>query len=282
MVPDSPAEECCAIRAGIRPAPAGLSCAAVLDSGSNAYFNTTLSGVLVSGYCKPGYARSATAPARTCSVVGVWTAVTGSCDRTTTAATAKRCGTRMDPMDAHGVPHARLSVLLLSYSTELFCPNGNVDFNAQWPSDVPAGTYVDGAFCPPGWTGSIGRQCQLNGQWAASATGGCVRTYLARLRAMAGLRRPSGRACRRRLLTCRWTLASPPHDLHRAEVFCAPKHSGELDGFAAWPLTAASSQPVNVTVTACDEKYIGAPVRSCNPDGTWGAVFNPCSRTQPA
>ena len=59
---------------------------------------------------------------------------------------------------------------------ELFCPSGNVDYNANWPSGVPAGTYTSGAYCKPGWTGSIGRQCQLSGQWAVTATGGCTRT----------------------------------------------------------------------------------------------------------
>ena len=175
-----------------------LACQASLDSTSNAYFNTTLSGVLVSGYCKPGYARGDVAPTRTCSINGVWTAVVGTCN-------------------------------------QLFCPSGNVDFNAQWPSGVPAGTYVDGAFCPPGWSGSIGRQCQMNGQWSSSATGGCV------------------------------------------QVFCLPTDSGSVDGYAAWPITAASSIPVNITVTSCDETYIGAPVRTCNPDGTWGPVTNPCT-----
>jgi hypothetical protein len=61
---------------------------------------------------------------------------------------------------------------------ELICPSGNVDYNANWPSNVGAGTFVQGAFCAPGWTGAIGRQCQLNGQWAISATGGCTRTRI--------------------------------------------------------------------------------------------------------
>ena len=59
---------------------------------------------------------------------------------------------------------------------ELVCPSNNVDYNAIWPAGVTAGTLVQGAYCAPGWTGIIGRQCQLNGQWASAATGGCTRT----------------------------------------------------------------------------------------------------------
>jgi hypothetical protein len=69
-----------------------------------------------------------------------------------------------------------------SRSAELTCPSGNVDYNAVWPSNVVAGTLVSGSYCKPGWTGTISRQCQLNGQWAASATGGCSRTLLSLLR----------------------------------------------------------------------------------------------------
>lgn len=49
-----------------------------------------------------------------------------------------------------------------------------------------------------------------------------------------------------------------------------------VDGFASWPVTAASDTPVDVTVTSCDETYVGSPARKCNPDGTWSEVNNPC------
>ena len=59
--------------------------------------------------------------------------------------------------------------------TELTCPSQNRDYNALWPSGVPAGTFVSGGYCAAGWTGTIGRQCQMNGQWAPTAVGGCTR-----------------------------------------------------------------------------------------------------------
>jgi len=61
-------------------------------------------------------------------------------------------------------------------NTELFCPGNNLDFNAQWPTGVIAGQYVEGKFCKPGWTGLVGRQCLPNGQWAPTASGSCNRT----------------------------------------------------------------------------------------------------------
>ena len=180
--------------------PLGLTCIGTLDVGSSAYFNTTFAGVPAAGLCKPGYQTGATPPSRLCSIAGVWSSVTGTCN-------------------------------------QLFCPSDNTDFNAIWPASTPAGQYAEGAFCPSGWTGIIGRQCQFNGQWATSATGGCT------------------------------------------QVFCQPTSSGSVDGYASWPITAAAAAPVNVTVTSCAETYVGHPLRTCNPDGTWGPVLNPCTGT---
>jgi hypothetical protein len=64
-----------------------------------------------------------------------------------------------------------------------------------------------------------------------------------------------------------------------AEVFCQPTSSGAVDGYASWPITAAAATAVNVTVTSCTETYTGNPTRTCNPDGTWGAVQRPCTGT---
>jgi len=59
---------------------------------------------------------------------------------------------------------------------ELFCPDNNVDHNANWPANVTAGTRVEGRFCKPGWTGIVGRLCLPNGQWDFDITGECERT----------------------------------------------------------------------------------------------------------
>jgi len=61
-------------------------------------------------------------------------------------------------------------------SEELFCPDNNVDHNANWPVNVTAGTRVEGRFCKPGWTGIVGRLCLPNGQWDFDITGECERT----------------------------------------------------------------------------------------------------------
>ena len=65
----------------------------------------------------------------------------------------------------------------------------------------------------------------------------------------------------------------------QTEVFCQPTASGSVDGYASWPITAASATTVNVTSTACDETYGGSATRVCNSDGTWGAVQTSCIRT---
>jgi hypothetical protein len=174
-----------------------LSCAGTTDATAHATFATVFAGQAATGTCIPGYTPSATPPSRTCLISGAWSDTTGGCD-------------------------------------ELICPSGNIEYNAVWPSGVSAGTLVSGAYCAPGWSGSIARQCQLDGQWAPSATGGCV------------------------------------------QVFCQPTSSGEVDGNAAWPLTAARSTPFNLTVATCAESYRGSPTRLCNSDGTWGPVVAPC------
>jgi hypothetical protein len=76
-----------------------------------------------------------------------------------------------------GFVHTGIEIETRGGWTELFCPSGNTEYNALWPSNVTAGTLVQGAYCAPGWTGSIGRQCQLSGQWAPNAVGGCTRTW---------------------------------------------------------------------------------------------------------
>ena len=60
-------------------------------------------------------------------------------------------------------------------------------------------------------------------------------------------------------------------------MFCQPTDSGSVDGFASWPITAAAANDVSVTVTSCDETYVGSPTRACRSDGTWGPVTHPCS-----
>lgn len=72
--------------------------------------------------------------------------------------------------------------------TALFCPS-NVYHNAEWPSGVPAGTYVEGDYCRPGWSGIIGRECQANGQWSLTTTGECTRTLLSVRAALPGILR---------------------------------------------------------------------------------------------
>ena len=60
---------------------------------------------------------------------------------------------------------------------ELLCPDGNTDFNANWPASTSAGTYVSGAYCTAGWSGTIGRQCNYDGTWSTTAVGGCSRKF---------------------------------------------------------------------------------------------------------
>ena len=153
--------------------------------------------------------------------------------------------------------------------TALFCPS-NVYHNAEWPSDMPAGTYVEGDYCRPGWSGVIGRECQANGQWSLTTTGECTRMI-----------RSVRETCP--CITHRTLTGATSSSLHGSvsltEIFCPPTSSGDIDGFATWPNTPASDEPVEVAVTSCDETYEGSPWRMCNSDGTWGPVQNPCTRT---
>ena len=60
---------------------AGLVCASVTDTATNSYYNATLSGQPTAGTCLPGFAASNPPPSRTCLLIGVWSNVTGTCNR---------------------------------------------------------------------------------------------------------------------------------------------------------------------------------------------------------
>jgi hypothetical protein len=73
-----------------------------------------------------------------------------------------------------------------------------------------------------------------------------------------------------------WSARDSHGRARAAEVFCPARASGAIDGFASWPLTAADATPINITSTACDETYGGAPWRLCQSDGTWSTVTSAC------
>ena len=70
----------------------------------------------------------------------------------------------------------RLASPTWSDTTELFCPNGVVQFGAIWPNSTSAGQTVQGAFCLPGWSGFVSRQCNYDGTWSPTVLGSCTRT----------------------------------------------------------------------------------------------------------
>ena len=159
----------------------GLVCADNTDSVANAYFNSTLSGLPANGICLPGFSVGATAPSRVCQPTGVWSGTSGSCNRTWSRAEEEEvAGTGFKRGEITGGPHfnrgGAWSAHGVRITPELSCPNGNLDYNAAWPDNVAAGSFVQGSFCKPGFSGLIGRECLYTGQWAATATGGCTRT----------------------------------------------------------------------------------------------------------
>lgn len=127
---------------------------------------------------------------------------------------------------------------------------------------------MSGQYCFGGWSGFIGRQCSITGAWVSPPNGTCTRKI--------------GIHTRTRANITEFGRVADMHAVHvatRTEIFCPARDSGSIDGYAAWPLTAAGASPKNVTSTACDETYGGAPWRQCNSDGSWSAVTNPCQRT---
>ena len=65
--------------------------------------------------------------------------------------------------------------LVTSLFAELYCPNGQTDYNANWPNSTVAGDYVSGQYCFGGWSGFIGRQCSITGAWVNPPNGTCTR-----------------------------------------------------------------------------------------------------------
>ena len=152
-----------------------LRCSSTVDDAAHALFETVDAGSTnVAGECLLGYAPGTTAPRRTCEITGVWSQVTGSCDRTPPLATLLM--TCANDGVTNNTQLATKHDACLYTGAELFCPSNNIYRNAEWPSNVPAGTFVEGDFCKPGWSGIIGRECQANGQWSLTTTGECTRT----------------------------------------------------------------------------------------------------------
>ena len=249
-----------------------LTCPDATDATTHAFFNMTLSGTLVSGVCLPGFAPGATPPSRTCLLTGVWSDVTGTCNRAFFRSLRPLPPFRpgLTPVAfGFGGRAARPGRALLS------CGQHRLQRQlADW------------------------RQCRVGGVRRV------LRTWLDwKHQPRVPHYRPVGRLRHWRLHAYEWLRIAhadaksatsrpcgPPVLVvvrRHTEIFCLPTASGEVDGHASWPITATSSSPVSVTSTACDETYTGSARRVCNPDGSWGTIASPCicmsatARTRP-
>jgi len=161
---------------GAAVANPGLRCAESVHDDSHAIFPESDAGQSnVAGECQSGYGKGTPPPRRTCKPSGAWDqTVTGSCERTPSSACMPSgpacCAHPLTPRQ-----NTLLHVMVAMRPPALYCPGATYG-NAEWPSNVPAGTYVRGDYCRPGYVGVVGRECTEKGQWETTMEGNCTRT----------------------------------------------------------------------------------------------------------
>jgi hypothetical protein len=235
-----------------------LVCGETTDVATSASFPATLSNTMATGTCLPGFAPGPTPPTRFCQLSGAFAAVTGTC-------------------------------------VQLFCASNNTEYNAVWPSNVAAGTLVTGDYCKPGWTGTISRQCQLNGEWAPNAVGGCTQIFCQPTSSGAidgyaswPVYPTSATAVLVTVTACDETYAGSPSRLCQPNGLwgpvsnpCQVKFCAAIaqEGNAAWPNADAGTTVQGVCIAA--NGYEGIAVRSCSSAAIWGPITTPCVAVEP-
>ena len=201
----------------------------------------------VQGSCVPGYAGS---PTRNCGITGSWTAIVSPC-------------------------------------VQLWCPALN-DSSAQalWGTTAAGSSSVSGQ-CYDNTSGSPTRTCQFDGTWGPSinpcstnpctartndhhadwsspmfvdtvVTGSCVAGWTAGSLTPKRLCQSDGR----------WseTITEPCERNMCAAV---------TESFSTWTETGS----LDTVSGTCVAGYEGSPSRTCQADGTFGTISNPCTRT---
>ena len=154
------------------------------------------------------------------------------------------------------------------------------DDHASWP-EASAFETVAGT-CEPGWEGSPTRLCDHDGTFA-SISNPCTQIFCAAVyeghgtwnASAAGTTSVSGQCdlgwagspSRECDITGNWgSVASPC-----VQLFCSAKNDSAAQ--ATFPSAAAGETSISGT---CYPNTMGAPLVSCNYDGTWSTVSDPC------
>ena len=272
----------------------GLLCPA--ETVDNAEWLETPQGNVATGSCVNGYG-SVSTPSRPCLENGVWGAITGDCVRlqcnaeTFDNAEWPQVDSMTDGIRGtcvagwQGVPLRNCSAAGL-YSAvsnpcvRMTCPPLENE-SGVWPS-VNAGTSDVQGTCMAGYDGTPVRNCAINGTWSAIVSGECVaRSCQAETAGQvswpttpaggvaggscsAGYSGSPSRSCSS---VGEWEAIVNPC----VQNICP----AVTDGHVEWPSTPALSLPVE---GVCELGYYGNPTRSCDADGNWGAISNPCAQ----
>ena len=277
-----------------------------------ASFATTIAGQTATGTCQPGLGGLVQ---RVCSIVGQWGPPVGTCVQlycpfnddgqqtfvsspVNTTAIQGTCNTGFTLGSSQTNP-TRNCLLNQTWSAvvnpcvPITCANqtaGNAVF-----ATTNAGSTVFGT-CIAGYTGngvaSPSRTCSSTGAWSA-VTNPCVlltcpagdtsfnaawpSNIAAGTSAVLGVCSAgyAGAPTRNCLINGQWQLSVGGSAC--VQVFC-PNRTEE---FANWPLTPTGAVDTTVTINSCIPTYTFTtnPSRTCNTDGSWGPISNPCTRT---
>lgn len=214
-----------------------ISCASITTNSAN--YPTTPASTTANGTCVFGYTGS---PTRACDVSGNWQTPSGTC-------------------------------------TLIQCPAGLYQ-NANW-MNVNGGAVGTGT-CISGWTGSPKRLCLLGGTWNSTVTPSCTRRTCSST-VLGNATFPQTNSLTTINGTCQagFTLASlPPSAYCDASgtwvSFTNPCQRitcpSEVSGLVTWPI---SDSQTTVTLS-CPSGFSGSPSRTCNLNGQWSAITNPC------
>ena len=264
-------------------------------SDGNADWPETVGGATVSGVCQSGYVGVVT---RTCSSDGVWGQISGSCDVQScpaetsnniiwpaTSSGSVAVGACVDGFGPSSPGPSRLCSGSATWDaptgscTRRRCAAGTYQ-SATWPAADSMTDDVRGT-CVEGWQGVPLRNCSADGKYSSTVANPCARITCPAVNegangswesALSGTTNVPG--------TCPpGTTGSPVRDCRSDgtwagffgschAITCGSQSMDHVN----WPMTSAGS----VVAGTCDIGYAGSPSRTCDLNGSWGAVMNPC------
>ena len=252
-------------------------------------------GSVAVGRCLTGYGGE-TAPTRSCTAQGIWSEVTGSCDRLVCAAVTFENAEWPSALSMtndvagvcasgwHGSPRRNCSEFgtfseVRNPCVQAVCPALS-DADGDWPSGTPSSSLVAGT-CPPGFTGEPLRQCTVSGTWSAIENPCVPRTCAGQVSGVGNPAWPTTEAGRLAAATCEVGFAGSPSRLCDingnwegiinpcVRLVCPAVQDGNAD----WP--AADANLPNIA-GECMAGFFGTPSRACDASGNWGQIQNNC------